>query len=59
MDVFESGTEKVYLETFLLDGLAGLAHEDPTPETVSLIFLGCTYPTAGGRTGVVVRLWKT
>ena len=37
MDVFESGTGKMYLETFLLDGLAGHAHEDPSPENVSFI----------------------
>ena len=35
MDVFESGTGKMYLETFLLDALAG--HEDPAHENVSLI----------------------
>jgi len=57
MDVFESGTGKMYLETFLLDGLAGQANEDPANETVHFIFLGCAYPTAGRRTGIVIRLW--
>ena len=37
MDVFESGTGKMYLETFLLDSLAGRVHEDSTQETVTFI----------------------